>query len=805
MKSFFILILIVLAPLFSYCQGYVVEGIIKLEESKFSEHDAEIIIKNGKANSSLDQKGNFVITVADTNNCSFIVFSKGFESKEFLATNNDNEKLNIYLKRLATEIKEISIEENNSEFNFGRLKSVDGMAIYAGKKTELIEMNKATLNKATNNPRQIYGKVAGLNIWENDGAGIQLSIGGRGLNPSRVTNFNTRQNGYDISADALGYPESYYTPSAEAIERIEIVRGAASLQYGTQFGGFINFRLNDGPDTAKFELKSRQTAGSFGLFNSFNSIGGNYKKIKYYTFYQYKTGNGWRDNSDFDVHQWYGKLNYELNPKMTISVEHTFMSYLAQQAGGLTDRQFLNNPQQSFRERNWFQVSWNLSALKFNYIINSKISIDSRLFMLHAHRYAVGNLSSINRQDIPNTPRNLLKDEYLNWGIENRLLNRYQLFKKHHVFLVGMRYYMGNTDRKQGLGSRESGPDFGLSNENIPENSFYNFPSQNIAFFAENIFYLSDKFTLTPGARFEFIDTKSDGFYFERSFNLAGEVISERQINEARENQRQFMLFGLGLSYKPTVSTEIYSNLSQNYRSINFNDMRIINPSFDVDTNLMDESGYSFDIGIRGNFKELINYDVNFFYLGYNDRIGEVRKVDSVLFRPIRFRTNVSDSRSLGLESYVELSLSKLLGYEQAKHQVGIFVNFSYIDAVYINSEESAFEGNEVELAPPIIFRSGFNYSYKGFNGSLQYSYTAEHYSDATNAEFTSDAVNGLIFEYAVLDLSLGYEFKMLSFEAGINNLLNEIYFTRRAAGYPGPGIIPSDPRNFYFTLGLKL
>ena len=38
-----------------------------------------------------------------------------------------------------------------------------------------------------------------------------------------------------------------------------------------------------------------------------------------------------------------------------------------------------------------------------------------------------------------------------------------------------------------------------------------------------------------------------------------------------------------------------------------------------------------------------------------------------------------------------------------------------------------------------------------------------------------------------------------------INNFLNETYFTRRSEGYPGPGILPSDPINFYLTLQLKL
>jgi Fe(3+) dicitrate transport protein len=142
---------------------------------------------------------------------------------------------------------------------------VEGTTINAGKKSEVIVLDDINANTATNNSRQIFSKVAGLNIWENDGAGIQLGIGGRGLSPNRVTNFNTRQNGYDLSADALGYPESYYSPPAELTDRIEILRGASSLQYGTQFGGLINFKLKDGPTDKPFEFTSRETGGSWGF------------------------------------------------------------------------------------------------------------------------------------------------------------------------------------------------------------------------------------------------------------------------------------------------------------------------------------------------------------------------------------------------------------------------------------------------------------------------------------------------------------------------------------------------------------
>ena len=174
-------------------------------------------------------------------------------------------------------------------------------------------MKNINANLATNNTRQIYARIPGLNIWEYDRGGLQLGIGGRGLSPNRSSNFNIRQNGYDISADALGYPESYYTPSAEAIDRIEIIRGAASLQYGPQFGGLINFVMKEGAREKPLELTTRQTMGSFGFVNTFNSIGGTVakKKLNYYAFYQFKKGDDWRPNCHYEQHNAYVHLAYD--------------------------------------------------------------------------------------------------------------------------------------------------------------------------------------------------------------------------------------------------------------------------------------------------------------------------------------------------------------------------------------------------------------------------------------------------------------------------------------------------------------
>jgi Fe(3+) dicitrate transport protein len=55
------------------------------------------------------------------------------------------------------------------------------------------------------------------------------------------------------------------------------------------------------------------------------------------------------------------------------------------------------------------------------------------------------------------------------------------------------------------------------------------------------------------------------------------------------------------------------------------------------------------------------------------------------------------------------------------------------------------------------------------------------------------------------MDVSLSYEWKRFRAEGSVNNLTNEMYFTRRATGYPGPGILPSDGRGFYLTLQVKI
>ena len=320
--------------------------------------------------------------------------------------------------------EEIAVTRKKSNsFFIRRMKAIEGDILTQGKKTEVISLETIDANKATNSSRQIFARVPGLNIWESDGSGLQIGLGGRGLNPSRNVNFNTRQNGYDISADALGYPESYYTPPSEAVEEIQMIRGAASLQFGPQFGGLINYKLKKGVRTKKAELIARHTIGSFGLNNSFVSLSGTIGSWNYMAYGNYKFGNDWRPNSSFDAAQGHVSISKKLSQKTSLSIEFTKMYYLAQQAGGLTDNLFNSNPDTSVRSRNWFRVHWNLGAINLRHTFSSNASLSSKTFGLIAKRESLGYLDQINRVD-PLTERNLIYGEFQNIGNETRFIQK---------------------------------------------------------------------------------------------------------------------------------------------------------------------------------------------------------------------------------------------------------------------------------------------------------------------------------------------------------------------------------------------
>ena len=260
-------------------------------------------------------------------------------------------------------LPDVTVVGRNSKSDFQLMPEIVGTNIYAGKKNALIVLENVQGNLVNNTMRQVLAKVPGIHIWESDPSGIQIGVATRGLSPNRSWEFNVRQNGYDIAADPFGYPEAYYNPPLQAVQRIEIIRGQGALQYGPQFGGMINYIIKDGGEIKKpIEFESQLTFGSFGLRNSFNALGGKNGKINYYSFFDQRSGDGWRNNSLFYTKAGFGTVTYQFNPSLSMTFEIMHSNIRSQQPGGLTDQQIIKDPKQSLRSRNWMDITWTTPA-----------------------------------------------------------------------------------------------------------------------------------------------------------------------------------------------------------------------------------------------------------------------------------------------------------------------------------------------------------------------------------------------------------------------------------------------------------
>ncbi|QNP54363.1 TonB-dependent receptor (plasmid) [Hymenobacter qilianensis] len=188
-----------------------------------------------------------------------------------------------------------------------------------------------------------------------------------------------------------------------------------------------------------------------------------------------------------------------------------------------------------------------------------------------------------------------------------------------------------------------------------------------------------------------------------------------------------------------------------------------------------------------------------------------------------QFRTNLGRTQTHGLEAYAELDLiHSLTGNFNLPH-LDLFAALSLLDARYgslpvttltgtgtgTQIVESNLDGKVVENAPRQTLRTGLTFAHKGLSMTGQFSHVGKVYADANNTEEpTANAQTGAISAYQVADFSATWKLGQKGryrLSGGINNVFDARYFTRRAGGYPGPGILPADGRTWFAGLGLTL
>ena len=682
----------------------------------------------------------------------------------------------------------------------GHLADVADGVIYSGKKTEVIVLDSLHANVAQDVERQILGRIPGAHFSETQGAGFPSNgVGFRGLDPTQSVEVNTRQNGVNLAADVFGYPETYYTPPSEALERIEVVRGAGSLAFGPQFGGSINYVTRRGTPNTRSLVQSDLTAGSYGVVNSFSAIGGGEGRITYYGFLHARRSDGWRPNSDLQQGTGYASATVRATDQLTLGFDATVSRNRIHMSGGLSDAQFAADPTQSTRARNWLANPWNILSARASYDLSPTARLETTLSFQAADRHLIwrnedGGAAAADALD-PLTgefvAREAERETFTNTTAESRLRVDHSLFGVSQTLAAGVRASRGAMHRLEG-GPGTTGSDFDMTLVGGTWERDLRFVTTNAAVFAENVLHVG-RLALTPGIRVEYVRSTAAGY--------------TENASEFGPRTLHFPLLGIAGEYALSAGTSIYGNVSQAYRPILNAALTPFGSVARVAPDLHAARGYNSELGWRGNVGGGLKFDVGVFQLGYRDRFGtrSIQEGNTAVIET----ANVGSSLHRGVEAYVEIDPFVLAGADSSARarfgDVGLFTSFAFVDAKYVSGE---FTGHVVEQAPRIVDRLGFSYSRGAFSSTFQMSYTGRTFGDANNSVISTadDGAVGLVPSYTVLDWSARVRLvHRFSIDGGVNNLANVRYFTKRTGEYPGPGILPGLARSIYLGVRTSL
>ena len=294
-------------------------------------------------------------------------------------------------------------------------------------------------------------------------------------------------------------------------------------------------------------------------------------------------------------------LNIIQGDKLQVGLEYTLLRNLIQMPGGLNDSLFNADPRQSLRSRNWLDSPWNILAGHINYKINDNASISLLSSYLLSQRNLIwrnedGGPAALDTitSDLEYIPRELEREYFRTFTNELRFLNNYDILGMNQTFSFGLRAAYSHLIRREGA-EGTTGTDFDLT-QLSPWGTDMDFYTTNIAPYIENIFRLSDLFSITPGLRFEYLNTTANGYAPNEADDSNQETVSVNM----QKSTRTFVLGALSTQFKTSDEANLYANFSQFYRPVTYSDLTPFGSLAKIDPNLKDASANEFDLGYRG-------------------------------------------------------------------------------------------------------------------------------------------------------------------------------------------------------------
>jgi Fe(3+) dicitrate transport protein len=672
------------------------------------------------------------------------------------------------------------------------LPDVQGTKINVGKKTTMLDLD--ALPRITgNNYRQALAQAPGLILSEETSP--LLSIGYRGLEPHRTQFTQVLKDGIPIHADQFGYPEAYYAPPLDTVDRIEFIRGGAALMYGPQPGGALNYITHRPRTDARLGAGTLHTFGSDGYYSTFSYLDGTTGPIGYYGYYNHRQSDGIRSaNSDYELNAFTGRVVLGAATASRLLFTAELYDEEHGEPGGLTfatgpgavnyDTQ-REAPSRLFDrfnlDRKAFSFVWERDFSRGTFVARAWAIDYARL----SRRQGGGGFGTLptGAGALTNT---IERQQFDQVGSEARVRLDWN-GNTAHVFTAGAQFFDGNSPRTD---SRGNTPD--AVNGDVRLKSQRDIRYTPV--FAENLFRFG-ALSLTPGVRVEFIDQSV------RELLNAARTTTPLQ---RRDERVTVPLFGLGLAYdfgRSASDSQLYFNASQSYRPIIFTQAVPNGATTIVNADLEEGRAHQYEIGYRAQPVAGLVVDASVFHLEFDNQIGNFALPDG--FSTL---TNVGRAVHRGVEFSASYDLlarragptSLKFGYAAAgatAPSLNLYVNGLILDAEY---KEGANRGKIPQYAPDRVLRAGLVYARgAALKLALTGTFQADSFADDGNT------ATRFIPAHAVWDITAEWRLPgnvPVRLIGGFNNVFDEDYYSR----IRNDGIDPAPGRNFYLGAALE-
>ena len=586
--------------------------------------------------------------------------------------------------------------------------------------------------------------VPGITIKPEEESSIVSNIGMRGLSSGDGNKYVViLEDGVPVAPGAFTGNQRYYNPRIQRMESIEVLKGSSALKYGpNNVAGVINFKTKQPEDG--FAVTTR--VGSFdykeglieagGKTTDGNMIGG----INIVTI----DSDGFQ-NKGYKTEDVMLKAGMALGDKQWLGVKLTHYDNEANISyRGQSLAQFQNRVKDNPAPNDYFYTQRNSIDFNHEWNIDPDIKLNSLMYYTKMnrdyHRYGVASNLALNSNTgwIFNNTLGKNDRDFERRGFESRLKINHNNFGIKNELELGIR----------------------LADEKFTQDgSTVGYQGNNNALFAENKFYINDKFALIPGVRVENYELKRTG-------------------TKTGVTKDTVLVPGLGSIYQISPTAQVYGSVYRGFAApSNISDL-----SLDDNTlaDLPAQVSTNYEVGVRG-VESGLRYELTAFLIDFKNQ-------------------NVTSNSQNGTPTTAGSTIHQ--GFEMAagyafKNGISLDGALTYIPVAKFRGTRgtTAIDGNRITYTPEFTGNITLGYKYEKLKTALVASYVGSQFTDVANttaiaAGTTSGGFwTGKLDAYTLLDLHTTYSVdKQLSIYGTINNITDKHYIASLRQGiYAGP------------------